>query len=170
MNLEEVERCVNTANASFTSNGTTATAPVSSADSSSVITGLTQPGTQSQNSSFSTQLSEEKPGKSKELSDRRTDYGIAWIIYMRFARRAETLQSARAVFGQARKDRWTPWEVYEAAGRFSSMWFSSCLIPFSKRCWSIIAIKSQMLPCAYLKKGLNFTKMRSSLRCGTSVS
>ena len=117
-NLEEIEQSANGPNNSFTSNGTTSTAPIGSAESSSMITSLSQPGSQSQNSSFSSQSTEEKPSKSKELADRRTEYGIAWIVYMRFARRAETLQSARAVFGQARKDRWTPWEVYEAAGKY----------------------------------------------------
>ena len=113
--LDETEQAINVANSSFTSNGTASTLPTSSADTSSMIG--TQAGIQSQNSSFSTQSSsDEKPSKSKELADRRTEYGIAWIIYMRFARRAETLQSARNVFGQARKDTWTPWEVYEAAG------------------------------------------------------
>ena len=71
---------------------------------------------QSQNSSFNTQSDDEKPTKSKELLDKRTQHGVAWIMYMRFARRAENLRSARAVFGKARRDRWTPWEVYEAAG------------------------------------------------------
>ena len=70
-------------------------------------------GVQSQNSSQST---ESGSPKSKELNDRRTEYGVAWIVYMRFARRAENLKSARAVFGKARRDRWTPWEVFEAAG------------------------------------------------------
>ncbi|TBU57853.1 Suf-domain-containing protein [Dichomitus squalens] len=68
----------------------------------------------SQQSSFSTQSSDEKPPKNKDLSDKRTDYGIAWIVYIRFARRAEGLRSARNVFGKARRDRWTPWEVHEA--------------------------------------------------------
>lgn len=62
------------------------------------------------------QSSEGGPPKSKELNDRRTEYGVAWIVYMRFARRAENLKSARAVFGKARRDKWTPWEVFEAAG------------------------------------------------------
>jgi cleavage stimulation factor subunit 3 len=75
-------------------------------------------GIQSQNSSFNTQNSnsDEKQSKSKELTDRRTEYGVAWIVYMRFARRAENLKSARAVFGKSRRDKWTPWEVFEAAG------------------------------------------------------
>jgi cleavage stimulation factor subunit 3 len=34
---------------------------------------------------------------------------------MRFGRRVEG-QSSRAIFGKARKCRWTPWETYEAAG------------------------------------------------------
>ena len=67
---------------------------------------------------FTTQLSmEDKPSKNKELADKQTDYGIAWIMYIRFARRAESLESARNVFGKARRDRWTSWDVYEAEGR-----------------------------------------------------
>jgi cleavage stimulation factor subunit 3 len=67
------------------------------------------------NASFTTQ-SDEKPFQSKELSEKRQEYGLAWTVYMRFARRAEGLKSARGVFAQARRDKWTPWEVYESAG------------------------------------------------------
>ena len=70
------------------------------------------------NASFTTQ-SDEKPFQSKELSEKRQEYGLAWTVYMRFARRAEGLKSARGVFAQARRDKWTPWEVYESAGAYS---------------------------------------------------
>jgi cleavage stimulation factor subunit 3 len=70
----------------------------------------------SQATQTSSQGTEEKPvHKSKELAERRTEYGLAIIMYMRFCNRAENLQSFRNAFKQARKDRWTPWEVYEAA-------------------------------------------------------
>ncbi|KAI1786462.1 hypothetical protein LXA43DRAFT_872742, partial [Ganoderma leucocontextum] len=62
------------------------------------------------------QYLDEKPPENKGLYDKRTDYGIAWIVYIRFARRAEGLRSARNVFIKARRDRWTPWEVHEAEG------------------------------------------------------
>ncbi|KAI0059336.1 Suf-domain-containing protein [Artomyces pyxidatus] len=65
--------------------------------------------------SFVTLSTEEKPPKSKELAEKRTEYGLAWTIYMRFARRAEGLKASRALFARARRDRWTPWEVYESA-------------------------------------------------------
>jgi cleavage stimulation factor subunit 3 len=39
---------------------------------------------------------------------------------MRFARRSEGVKSSRLVFSKARRDRWLPWEVYEADGRFTS--------------------------------------------------
>lgn len=80
-------------------------------------------GLRSYNSSFSSsQGSDDGPHtKSKELKNRRTEYGIAWIVYMRFARRAETHRAARDIFGKARKDKWTPWEVYEAAGARGSL-------------------------------------------------
>lgn len=67
------------------------------------------------NASFTT-LSDEKPLQSKELSEKRQEYGLAWTVYMRFSRRAEGLTPARRVFSQARRDKWTPWEVYESAG------------------------------------------------------
>jgi cleavage stimulation factor subunit 3 len=61
----------------------------------------------------------------KELARRRTELSIAWIMYMRFARRAEGLKPARSVFGKARKDKWISWEVYEAAGTLSVVLVSS---------------------------------------------
>jgi cleavage stimulation factor subunit 3 len=67
------------------------------------------------NASFTTQT-DEKPPQNKDLSEKRQEYGLAWTVYMRFARRAEGLKSARGVFAQARRDKWTPWEVYESAG------------------------------------------------------
>ena len=94
---------------------------VTSATSSTVSTGATEaPSTQGTevipaNASFTTQT-DEKPPQNKELSEKRQEYGLAWTVYMRFARRAEGLKSARAVFSQARRDKWTPWEVYESAG------------------------------------------------------
>ena len=73
-------------------------------------------GAISNNSSFTTRVSNEKPPKVKELSDRRQEYGVVWITHIRFARRALGLRTFRAVFAKAGRDRWTPWEVYEAAG------------------------------------------------------
>ncbi|KAF8528207.1 Suf-domain-containing protein [Hysterangium stoloniferum] len=64
---------------------------------------------QSSSSSWSTLTTE------KEFAKRRTELCIAWITYMRFARRAEGLKQARTVFGKARKDKWIGWEVYDAA-------------------------------------------------------
>ncbi|ETW84749.1 hypothetical protein HETIRDRAFT_473483 [Heterobasidion irregulare TC 32-1] len=72
-------------------------------------------GTQSNSGSFQTQPADDKPPKSRELADRRTEYGLVWTMYMRFARRAEGLKSFRAVFAKARRDRWTPWQIYESA-------------------------------------------------------
>ncbi|KZT23187.1 Suf-domain-containing protein [Neolentinus lepideus HHB14362 ss-1] len=71
-------------------------------------------GPASNNSSFNSQSSDETPTKTKELADRRTEYGLVYIMYIRFARRAENEKSARSIFARARKDRWTSWEVYEA--------------------------------------------------------
>jgi cleavage stimulation factor subunit 3 len=94
---------------------------VPSTTSSTVSTGAMDPPSSQTteivptNASFTTQL-DEKPPQSKELAEKRQEYGLAWTVYMRFARRAEGLKSARTVFGQARRDKWTPWEVYESAG------------------------------------------------------
>jgi len=110
--LERLEAQVNSANSSFSSNGS----GVPNATTTVATTGLTEAGINSNYSSFNTQSSDEKPPKSSELAERRTEYGLAYIVYMRFGRRAESVKSSRAIFGKARKDRWTPWEVYEAAG------------------------------------------------------
>jgi cleavage stimulation factor subunit 3 len=75
-----------------------------------------QPSSQSTNTSFGSQQSATTPSKLTELQERRTEYGLVYILYMRFARRAEGLQAMRKVFGKARKDKWAPWEVYEACG------------------------------------------------------
>ena len=105
--LEVIEAKVNAASSSSSSLGSQADAPSTQA----------QNGMQSQSSSFNTQSStDDKPPKNKELTDKRTDYGNVWIVYIRFARRAEGLQSARTLFGKARRDRLTPWEVHEAEG------------------------------------------------------
>jgi cleavage stimulation factor subunit 3 len=93
--IEKVEKTATPEN-SFASNGSIATQPTTSSASSSSI------------------LSPQK-----ELARRRTELGIAWIAYMRFARRAEGLKPARTVFGKARKDKWISWEIYEAAGTTS---------------------------------------------------
>ncbi|KAJ8697549.1 mRNA 3'-end-processing protein rna14 [Pleurotus ostreatus] len=77
------------------------------------VPGLSDAGLNSNNSSFSTDDS--KPPNVKEMNERRSEYGVVYIMYMRFARRAEEIKSARAVFQRARKDRWVPWEVYDAS-------------------------------------------------------
>ena len=103
-------------------------------------------GTQSNSGSFQTQPADDRPPKSKELADRRTEYGLVWTMYMRFARRAEGLKSFRAVFAKARRDRWTPWQIYESAGAYLILYitlysrsndlcmFSSCGISLHEGC------------------------------------
>lgn len=113
--LEAVEKRISSATSSFSSD-------ISQSQQ-------TEPGDnvqpESQSSSFS-EKSDEKRLKNKELTERRTEYGIAWVSYMRFARRAEGLKPSRTIFGKARKERWTPWEVFEAAGAYlgSNFWVS----------------------------------------------
>ncbi|KAH0586846.1 mRNA 3'-end-processing protein RNA14 [Termitomyces sp. J132] len=85
------------------------------ASDSFTSTDLGDLNSQSQSSPLTKQPSDEKTPKPSELRERRTEYGLAYNMYMRFGRRAEGIKSSRAIFGRARKDRWTPWEVYEAA-------------------------------------------------------
>ncbi|KAL1747771.1 hypothetical protein HDZ31DRAFT_31172 [Schizophyllum fasciatum] len=68
--------------------------------------------------SANTSIDSQAPPESKTaatLALRRKEYGHAYVMYIRFARRAEGEKAGRTLFGKARKDRWTPWEVYEAA-------------------------------------------------------
>ncbi|KAG8934999.1 mRNA 3'-end-processing protein rna14 [Tulasnella sp. 418] len=53
--------------------------------------------------------------RAKDLEAAKNELGVAWIMEMRFARRAEGLKPARTVFSKARKDKWCSWSVYEAA-------------------------------------------------------
>ncbi|ESK96263.1 mrna 3 -end-processing protein rna14 [Moniliophthora roreri MCA 2997] len=53
---------------------------------------------------------------SQNATNLRNDFGVVYIMYMRFARRANGLDAARSVFSKARKEvLLTPWPVYEAA-------------------------------------------------------
>ncbi|KAH7921985.1 Suf-domain-containing protein [Leucogyrophana mollusca] len=113
IDLEALEARANSANSSFSSDGSGRTVPVNTP--APTTTGLTEAGTHSNNSSFATQSADEKPPKVKELAERRTEYGLVWIMYIRFARRAQDIKSFRQIFAKARRDRWTPWEVYESA-------------------------------------------------------
>ncbi|KAM6489260.1 Suppressor of forked protein (Suf) domain containing protein [Amanita muscaria] len=72
-------------------------------------------GTASGSSSFNTQISKPSTPAQSELAERRAEYGLAYIVYMRFGRRAGGIKALRAIFGKARRDRWTPWHVFEAA-------------------------------------------------------
>ena len=54
--------------------------------------------------------------QAKDLAEWRKEYGLVWNMYMRAARRSVSRQAFRDTFAKARKDRWVPWEVYEAAG------------------------------------------------------
>ncbi|EEB92558.1 hypothetical protein MPER_08912, partial [Moniliophthora perniciosa FA553] len=55
-------------------------------------------------------------GLSQDATSLRNEFGVVYIMYMRFARRAQGLEAARSVFTKARKDvLLTPWPVYEAA-------------------------------------------------------
>jgi len=104
-NLNKLDKTVKGANSSITSqssNGSDGNSATNGNDPAAGASFLTQP--------------DEDPTKSTELQKHRTEYGLAWIMYMRFASRAEGVKVSRSLFSKARKDSWTPWEVYEAAG------------------------------------------------------
>lgn len=135
--LEALESRIKSANSSFESTASNNTIPQNGSNAgvlTTVATGITEAGIHSNNSSFNTQSSDEKPPKSKELSERTTEYGLVWIMYMRAARRVASQQAARSIFTRGRKDRWLPWEVYEAAGSCYShgrvnLALTICLMP-----------------------------------------
>jgi cleavage stimulation factor subunit 3 len=68
------------------------------------------------NTSANVQGANKTSSKSKSLAEWRKEYGLVWIMYMRAARRVISVRKSRDIFGEARKDRWVPWEVWEAAG------------------------------------------------------
>ena len=54
--------------------------------------------------------------KDDELEDKKNEYGLVYIMYLRFVRRTENVAAARAIFKRARFDKWVTWHVYEASG------------------------------------------------------
>lgn len=68
---------------------------------------------QTSTSTASTDMSDQLP--MMEFRERKQEYGVVYIMYIRFAMRSEGLDASRAVFSKARKDKWASWEVYEAA-------------------------------------------------------
>lgn len=66
----------------------------------------------------------------KEIKDRKAEYGSVWIMYIRFGRRSEGLASSRSLFREARKEKWTPWTVYEASGELSASGHTICAHAF----------------------------------------
>ncbi|KZV73632.1 Suf-domain-containing protein [Peniophora sp. CONT] len=66
---------------------------------------------------FNAHAADEKNPARKDFAERRREYGVVWIMYMRFARRAEGTKAGRDTFGKARLDKLAPWQVYEAAAQ-----------------------------------------------------
>lgn len=68
-------------------------------------------------------LTEEREARGKAVQDRRgkeidslsTAMTVVWIMYLRFARRAEGIKSARGIFGKARKSAQLTWHIFEAS-------------------------------------------------------
>lgn len=63
----------------------------------------------------STPVTTETSALMLQLRERKQEYGLVYIMYIRFAMRAEGQESSRSVFQRARKDKYVPWEVFEAA-------------------------------------------------------
>ena len=53
-------------------------------------------------------------GGELELAECEAEYGLAYIVYMRLARRVDGVKASRLVFDRARKDWVVLWEVQEA--------------------------------------------------------
>ncbi|EKM76104.1 hypothetical protein AGABI1DRAFT_45409 [Agaricus bisporus var. burnettii JB137-S8] len=107
--LETMEKAMP---ASVNANGTANPSAANGGAGDTTMVDSTLPGA---STSQQSQFSHDDNRDSRELAEKRSEYGVAWVMYMRFGRRAEGVKSSRAIFGKARKDRWTPWEVYEAA-------------------------------------------------------
>ncbi|ORY33805.1 hypothetical protein BCR39DRAFT_519303 [Naematelia encephala] len=68
-------------------------------------------------------LIEEREARGRLVEERRgqdvdalaTAASVVWIMYMRFARRAEGIKAARGIFGKARKSAHVTWHVFEAS-------------------------------------------------------
>ncbi|PPQ83169.1 hypothetical protein CVT26_008434, partial [Gymnopilus dilepis] len=50
-----------------------------------------------------------------ELSKRRTEYGLVWVMYMRFGMRVGGSKALRSIFEKVRRDNWATWETYDAS-------------------------------------------------------
>lgn len=68
------------------------------------------------NASFATQPADDRPPKVKPFTERRSQYGVVYTMYIRAARRMESEAAGRDVFKKVRADRYAPWETYEADG------------------------------------------------------
>ncbi|ODO03341.1 hypothetical protein L198_02186 [Cryptococcus wingfieldii CBS 7118] len=53
--------------------------------------------------------------RGRDVDELMIGISVVWNMYMRFARRAEGIKSARAVFGKARKSPHLTWHVFEAS-------------------------------------------------------
>lgn len=122
--LEYIEAHTSSANSSFSSNaGTGAGGSMSGGtpmegDATSRDAPNGDGHDLSKESSFTSPKSE-KP-KSQELTTRREEYGQVYVMYIRFALRSGGVEASRQAFAKARKDKWTPWQVFEAAGKSTS--------------------------------------------------
>jgi cleavage stimulation factor subunit 3 len=80
---------------------------------------LVQANSSQSTSQNSQQSNSAAQAHSKELHEHRKEFGVVYIMYVRFARRAEGQESASKILDEARKQSWTPWQVYEAAGAYT---------------------------------------------------
>ncbi|VDB95403.1 unnamed protein product [Peniophora sp. CBMAI 1063] len=91
-----------------------ASADLSGSQDTSGIPDASQASLQMPNG-FNAHVADEKNPLRKDFNERRREYGVVWIMYMRFARRAEGTKAGRDAFAKARVDKLVPWQVWEAA-------------------------------------------------------
>lgn len=123
-----------------------------------------QPSSHSTNTAFGSPQSATTPPRLTELQERRTEYGL---VYMRFARRAEGLQAMRKVFGKARKDKWAPWEVYEASGESSHKFCSMFAYTLLQPSWNIIVSTNSLSPAGSSTRAWNALLAKLSMSVAT---
>lgn len=118
--LEEIEALDAKVNASTSANEKDAASGTASATEPSAEQPEVPPPSSGLNKELSVSTAtsssaSEEASLATQLRERKQEYGLVYIMYIRFAMRSEGLEASRVVFQKARKDKFAPWEVFEAA-------------------------------------------------------
>ena len=119
--LEVLETKIRSADSSLDSIGSNETLPPPPPPPPPIQNGLTSTPSLAAvafnpSASFATQPADDRPPKVKPFTERRSQYGVVYTMYIRAARRMESEAAGRDVFKKVRVDRYAPWETYEAHG------------------------------------------------------